>query len=56
MKLLDWRMAPLSKNSVVNPDMQSRPVDRPLKPSRRVGRLTERDLNRVLGNWNAGKS
>jgi hypothetical protein len=50
IRLLDWRMAPLSKNSVVSPDVQSRPVDRPLKPSRRVGRLTERDLGRVLGD------
>ena len=56
MKLLDWRLAQLSKNSVVNPDMKRLPIDRPLKPSRRVGRLTERDLNRILGNWNAGKS
>ena len=56
MKLLDWRLAQLSKNSVVNPDMKRLPIDRPLKPSRRVGRLTERDLNRILGNWNDGKS
>jgi hypothetical protein len=56
MKLLDWKLARLSKNSVVNPDVQRHSIDRPLKPSRRVGRLTERDLNRVLGNWNARKS
>ena len=56
MKLLDWRLAELSKNSVVNPDMKRLPIDQPLKPSRRVGRLTERDLNRVLGHRNAGKS
>ena len=56
MKLLDWRLAQLSKNSVVSPDMKRLPIDRPLRPSRRVGRLSERDLNRVLGDWTAGKS
>jgi len=49
LRLLDWKSAGLANSSVVSADAQYRLVDRPLGPARRIGRLSDRDFERVFG-------
>ena len=49
VKLRDWSGAGLDNPSVVSHEVRFLLVDGPLAPERRIGRLTESDLRRVLG-------
>lgn len=49
IRLLDWQASGISKSSLVNPDLHRRALDKPMKPTRRIGRLSIRDRDRVLG-------
>lgn len=49
VKLRDWAAAGLDNASVVSPEVRFLLLDGPLPPDRRIGRLSEADLRRVLG-------
>lgn len=49
LKLVDWKQANLTNNSVVAAVDEYRFVDGPVNPARRIGRLSDRDFERVFG-------
>lgn len=54
LKLLDWKQANLANNSVVGAIDQFRFVDGPINPSRRIGKISDRDFLRVFGHARSG--
>jgi hypothetical protein len=50
IRLIDWQASGISRNSLVNRDLHQRVLDRPLKASRRIGRLSHRDFARIFGH------